>query len=172
FAQQPRSRGLGRHHAKQLDRHRPCEPCIARTIDFAHPAGADARLDVESVEARTGRQRPRALPGDVVIPLHRPGRPIRRHFEKTGRTIVRRNQGFDFAAQLEVWTARFGNPGGTLRGRPVERTLHDVNHLAPAWRHGTSSRYSHALATFHSRPTVDGDTRTTAAVSSIVSPPK
>ena len=45
--------GIHRQRARQhFDRHRSVQPCVARSIDFAHSAGADGREDLVRTEAR------------------------------------------------------------------------------------------------------------------------
>ena len=100
----------------------------------------------------------------------------RQSIEEAGIRGVRRQQRLDFTTQPIVVSGHRGQKGVALVGRPFHSFLKQRLHARPAFvRHGRasepSSRLSHAFAVRQSRLAVDGDTLSTCAASSIVSPP-
>ena len=96
--------------------------------------------------------------------------------EKADVRGVRSQQRLDFTTHRVVVTSRRGQKGVALFGRPFHSGLKQRLHARPSLvRHGRTSearsRWSQAFAVRQSRLAVDGDTLSTWAASSIVSPP-
>jgi hypothetical protein len=171
------------------------EPRVTSAVHLSHPARAHALDDLVGAEAAPRRKvfrRPWKRGGGTRE--RRGGR--RTLLEEVSRGVVRREQRVHLATERLVSGADPIEPGGALAGRPSRRVGHHLLDAPPAcaflFQHGmsteyassgrkrgqvspraaVSARYSQAFATAHSRLTVAGDTPTTAAVSSTVSPAK
>ena len=154
---------------------------VPRAIHLAHAAGAERGDDFVGTDAKT-----RCEDGVRSRRIHRRrlGEGIGKHglagdgqpIEEADVRGVRRQQRLDFTTQRRVVTSRRGQKGVALVGRPFHSSLEQRLHSRP-WLvgHGRtsepSSRLSHAFAVRQSRLAVDGDTLSTCAASSIVSPP-
>ncbi len=144
--------GLGVHAVlDHLDRGALLElPVVALgEVDRAHPAAADF-----------AHHAPRAQPLRRAIEL-----------QKSGPRLIAAQQGFHIAAHIGVTGALPLDECGAPAGFDFERVAHNLFDTFPPVRGHESSRRSQSRATFQSRFTVAGDSSSTAAASSIVSPP-
>ena len=107
-----------------LDRDEPIEPRVARLVDVAHPASADARHQLVgpypfAFEVRGGHELDDR----------------RRAFEKAIRALVRREQVLDTTSERLIRAARRNDVRTALLGRQRQRRLEDLPDAGPgAWR--------------------------------------
>ena len=155
---------------------------VARAVHLAHGAGAEQRDDLvrpdamPALESRLeGESRPSA---DSVLAAS--ARPRRQPAASRSSTLTSAasEASSDSTSRRSSSSspARSGDERLAVGGRPLDGGLEQRLDALPAFvGHGRgsrpSSRVSHAFAVRHSRLAVDGETLSTHAASSIVSPP-
>ncbi|MCG3164203.1 MAG: hypothetical protein JMDDDDMK_05689 [Acidobacteria bacterium] len=125
----PRAIGVrGKFGGQQLERDLAIQPLVSGRVDFAHPAFAQKRNDLEMADALACER------WRVVFNKQRRGHGVGGRFDQTPSFSIGRQQRLDLAAQGFVIAARLADKSRAIFGRAFERRLEQLIHLSPSLR--------------------------------------